>query len=72
MRNLRYLHKAAPQPAFQTFIQQNANSIWANDRFNNNNTLGLVWSGPHGAGGGPTAATQSSALDALVAAMGIS
>ena len=46
-------------------IIKNAASIWARDR-NQNDKLGLVWSGPYMEA---TAATQSSALDALVAAV---
>lgn len=49
----------------RTAIAQNAASIWARDR-NQDNKLGLVWSGPYMEA---TAATQSSALDALVAAI---
>ena len=69
MRNLGYLYKASPQAAYKTSIQKNADAIWASDRNTANNQLGVVWSGPYTAGGGPTAATQSSALDALVAAL---
>ena len=46
-------------------IAKNVVSIWAKDR-NQDNKLGLVWSGPYMEA---TAATQSSALDALVAAI---
>lgn len=46
-------------------IAENAASIWATDR-NQDDRLGLVWSGPYMEA---TAATQSSALDALVAAV---
>ncbi|KAH8911399.1 glycoside hydrolase family 76 protein [Coniochaeta sp. PMI_546] len=69
MRNLGYLYKASPQAAYKTSILKNADTIWAADRNTANNQLGVVWSGPYTAGGGPTAATQSSALDALVAAL---
>ncbi len=72
MRNLAVLQKAAPTAAFRQFIQKNADSVWARDRFTNNNTLGLVWSGAPNNGGAPTAATQSSAADALVAAVAVS
>ena len=70
MRNLHYLQLAAPKDQFRTFILDNADSIWANDR-NSSNYLGLVWSGPASAGGDPDASTQSSAMDTLVAAMGV-
>ena len=72
MRNLMYLQQAAPQSAFSAYMTKNANSIWAADRVASDNTLGLVSSGPATAGGTPTAATQSSAMDALVAAMSVS
>ncbi len=72
MRNLHYLYKAAPRDDFRTFMQHNADSIWNYDRDVSANTLGIVWSGPVGAGGGPTAASHSSAIDALVAAMAVS
>ena len=68
MRNLQLLQEAAPSRDFKSFILRNADSIWANDR-SQDNQLGLVWSGPFKSA---TAATQSSALDALVAAVVIS
>ncbi|KAK7704823.1 hypothetical protein SLS64_008171 [Diaporthe eres] len=67
MRNLYYLQLEAPQDSFRSFILDNADSIWNNDR-NSSDFLGLVWSGPPSAGGFPNASTQSSALDTLVAA----
>lgn len=70
MRNLYYLQLEAPQENFRTFILDNADSIWNNDR-NSSNFLGLVWSGPPSAGGFPNASTQSSALDTLVAAVAV-
>jgi len=65
MRNLQILQAARPNETFERFIQQNADSIWVKDR-GNGDQLGLVWSGPFT---GATASTQSSACDALVAAM---
>ena len=65
MRNLQYLQQASPNDTYKDFIQNNANSIWTHDQ-SSNQTLGLMWSGPPGH---TTAATQSSALDALVAAV---
>ena len=64
VRNLLVLQMAAPEESYATFIRDNADSIWENAR-NTNDELGLVWSGPFE---GADAATQSSALDALVAA----
>lgn len=71
MRNLRILHKAVPRAEFATFINKNADSIWANDRITSDSDtlLGLVWSGPFIPPANAT--TQSSALDALVAAAAI-
>ena len=63
VRNLAVLNAAAPLPGFRAFLRRNAESIWKNrdadDRF------GVVWSGPSDL---RTAATQVSALDALLAA----
>jgi predicted alpha-1,6-mannanase (GH76 family) len=70
VRNLHYLHKAAPQEAFRTAIQKNADSIWANNR-NDKNQLGIKWTGPPGLGDGPNAATHSSAMDVIVAALAV-
>lgn len=67
MRNLQKLQLAIPNDRFKTFINENANSIWLNDR-TSDNELGLLWSGPFT---GASASTQSSAADALVAALAI-
>lgn len=74
-RNIQFLvNRANILPAnlktqFVTFLQNNANEIWAKDK-GVNNQLGLVWSG------GPnvvaTVETQSSALDAIVGAACVS
>ncbi|KAK3900587.1 hypothetical protein C8A05DRAFT_35765 [Staphylotrichum tortipilum] len=69
VRNLRYLHAAAPQEAFRTAILKNADSIWVSDR-NERDQLGIKWTGPPELGGGPNAATHSSAMDVIVAALG--
>jgi hypothetical protein len=50
-------------PGFRAFFRRNAESIWKNR--DAEGRLGLVWSGPVDI---KTAATQVSALDALVAA----
>lgn len=65
MRNLQKLQEAFPCNEFKAFIDRNADSIWSKDR-SIRNELGLVWSGPFREA---TASTQSSACDALVAAV---
>lgn len=52
---------------YTTFLETNANAIWADDQINNQ--LGLVWSGPTGT---VTIQTQSSALDVIVGAACVS
>lgn len=66
MRNLRNLNEQVQEPRFRAFFAANAVSIWANDR-TADNQLGVVWSGPVTE---TNAGSQSSALDALVAATG--
>lgn len=65
MRNLQKLQEVSPDSTYLEFIASNAENIWASDR-NAQNELSLVWSGPFV--DPATAATQSSALDALIAA----
>ncbi len=62
-RNLATLDLVAPEPRFRTFLQTNAESIWRNR--DSDNRFGVVWSGPSDV---KNAATQVSALDALLAA----
>ena len=62
-RNLAVLNAAAPVPGFRAFLRRNAESIWKNR--DADGKFGVVWSGPSDL---KTAATQVSALDALVAA----
>ena len=66
-RNLYAFYVERPRPAYRDFILRNAASIWANDR-NAANQLGLRWTGPFDAA---DASRQSSAQDALNAAVGI-
>ncbi|ODA76359.1 hypothetical protein RJ55_08205 [Drechmeria coniospora] len=66
VRNLAYLHKVAPRREFADFIIRNADSIWQRDR--NRASLGIAWAGPYIKA---TGQTQSSALDALVAAISV-
>jgi predicted alpha-1,6-mannanase (GH76 family) len=66
MRNLQKLHAVAPNALFLRSIGANAASIWHYDH-NSKNELGVVWSGPFVSPA--NASTQSSAMDALVAAV---
>ncbi|OAX85175.1 hypothetical protein ACJ72_00442 [Emergomyces africanus] len=65
MRNLQILHEASPRAKYKTFIKKNAHSIWKNDR-NEMDQFGVNWAGPFEPPA--LASSQSSALDALVAA----
>ncbi|KAF2397706.1 Six-hairpin glycosidase [Trichodelitschia bisporula] len=66
MRNLLALQRATGDEAIKTYLERNAQSVWDNAR--NGSLLGPVWSGPFYPA---NAATQSSALDALVGAAGV-
>ncbi|OAQ98645.1 hypothetical protein LLEC1_04391 [Akanthomyces lecanii] len=68
IRNLGYLQQAAPDSQFRSFILANARSIWRSDRENSSNKLGVAWAGPYY---NATSPSQSSALDALVAAISV-
>lgn len=70
MRNLQALQLEVDNDSFRTFIFDNADSIWNNDR-NSTNYLGTNWSGPADSAGSPIASMQCSALDALVAAVAV-
>lgn len=45
MRNLKLLYDKTGKAAYQTYMLNNAHSVWANDR-NSSNQLGLLWAGP--------------------------
>ncbi len=64
VRNLKLLQDSFPDPRYTTFLDANAQSIWRSSQ-SASHQFGHVWSGPFDAG---TAASQSSALDVLVAA----
>lgn len=68
MRNLRMLHDASPHALYKKVIRASAQSIWSFDR-NQANQLSVVWSGPFVETA--NCSTQSSALDALVAAVNL-
>ncbi len=65
VRNLFDFYGQSPRPAYREFICDNARSIWVNDR-NSSNQFGLHWAGPFDHA---DAGRQSSALDALIAAV---
>ncbi|MDE3201817.1 MAG: glycoside hydrolase family 76 protein [Acidobacteriota bacterium] len=65
VRNLSLLNQMDPKPGDEEFIQKNAESILANDQ-TDDHAFGVVWSGPPGE---VDPSTQSSALDAVVAAL---
>jgi protein-disulfide isomerase len=58
------LYKAAPNARYVTFVNANADSIWANDQ-GTEYQLGGLWQGPFDSA---DATAQTSALDALIAA----
>ncbi|MFT4111373.1 glycoside hydrolase family 76 protein [Silvibacterium sp.] len=64
VRNLRELNGRAKVPGYGEFVQRNADSIWADAKAPEYH-LGVVWATPYG---DADASSQSSALDALVAA----
>jgi predicted alpha-1,6-mannanase (GH76 family) len=64
VRNLSALEAAASDERWERFFQANAESIWTHDR-GPKEQLGVTWSGPFAES---NAGSQSSALDALVAA----
>jgi predicted alpha-1,6-mannanase (GH76 family) len=64
IRNLVALYKASPDPSYRSFVESNANAIWDRAR-GPNFQLDVQWSGPFREA---NAASQSSALDAIVAA----
>ncbi len=68
VRNLSALNAASPDKRWKQFVKVNADSLWKRDRAPGD-VLGLVWSGPVAEA---NAGTQSSALDALVAAVAVS
>ena len=65
VRNLEELEGMAGRPEYVRLMRTNAESLWARSR-DANNAFGVVWSGPFGT---PAAGSQSSALDAFVAAL---
>ena len=64
VRNLVLLQKGEPQKSYETFIDKNADTLWKNAQ-GPNFQLSERWSGPFDTA---NAASQTSALDALVGA----
>ena len=67
MRNIQYLAQASPNENIDIFVENNANTLWSMAQ-GSNYQFGPVWSS---ASGRPSVASQSSALDALVAAVAV-
>lgn len=70
MRNLMILQQATGNAQYQTFLENNAQSIWTNALNQTMDMIGPVWSGPPYSNLA-TAASQSSALDAIVGAAAV-
>ncbi|CZT12163.1 related to endo-1,6-alpha-D-mannanase [Rhynchosporium graminicola] len=66
MRNLQILQSASPDKVYMDFLTTNAAGIWNKDRSEKGDELAADWDGPFMPP--VSAATQSSALDALVGA----
>jgi hypothetical protein len=67
MRNLFDFYRHSGRPAYRDFVLRNARSIWGNSR-NAKNQFGVRWTGPFDIA---DASRQSSALDVLNAAAGL-
>jgi predicted alpha-1,6-mannanase (GH76 family) len=67
VRFLYDFYRARPRPAYRAFILANAGSIWENSQ-NPDHEFGLCWAGPFDRA---DASRQSSALDALNAAVAL-
>jgi predicted alpha-1,6-mannanase (GH76 family) len=65
MRNLAHLYRARPLPEFQTYMRHQSDNLWNSNR-NAQNQFGYQWQLPFDTA---TASRQSSALDALIAAV---
>lgn len=67
IRNLHMLQQVSPNHIYKKVIDSCAQSIWENDR-NSQNQFGVDWAGPFQ--DPADMSTHSSAMDALVAALG--
>jgi predicted alpha-1,6-mannanase (GH76 family) len=69
MRNLARLYQVAPDAEYRRFAEKNADSIWRNDRNQEDNgeyEFGEIWQGPCDSSDGTR---QTSAADAFLAAL---
>jgi predicted alpha-1,6-mannanase (GH76 family) len=66
MRNLALLYRARPLPELQTYMRHQSDQLWNTTARNAMNQFGYEWQSPFDKA---TASRQSSALDALVAAV---
>jgi predicted alpha-1,6-mannanase (GH76 family) len=66
MRNLAYLNRARPLPEFQKYMRLQSDNLWNTSVRNMQDEFGYEWQKPFDTA---TASRQSSALDALVAAV---
>lgn len=69
MRHLARLHAVTRDPRAAEFLLKNADAVWNRARNPENQQIGAIWVGPFDSG---DAARQSSALDALNAALAAS
>ncbi len=69
MRNLRHLYRARPLPEFLVYMKRQSDHLWTTDVRNDQDQFGWEWHLPFDKA---TAGRQSSALDALIAAVGSS
>jgi predicted alpha-1,6-mannanase (GH76 family) len=69
MRNLRQLYRARPTAELLHFLRRHSDHLWNSDVRNEQYQFGWEWHLPFD--NTPTAGRQSSALDALIAAIGV-
>jgi hypothetical protein len=69
MRNLRQLYRARPLPEFLVFMRRQSDRLWNTNTKNESNQFGWEWDLAFDKA---TAGRQSSALDALISAVGSS
>ena len=69
-RNLRKLQQVRPSEQWKGFLETNARSIWENDLSITNGEchVGVYWAGPYNEA---NPSSQSSAMDALTAALAV-